>query len=713
VKVLSHIREYIKDSTLIARSNTLAAGLIAAPAHFFFYFIFKYGIHLPYESIGLRLIATLLCVSVMLKPRLPDVLQSYFPIYWHFAIIFVLPFIFTVNLIMNNFHELWLYWEIFMVFILILFVPHWLMFLLDLCIGVLGAILFSMLSTPHIILHPTFDIPLYSIVVVFSIIAGYAFNFSNWQGMKNEEIRKAEEKNLALQALAGGIAHEMRNPLGQIRHNLDEILQELPSGSSDGAVAQVTIKNIETISKRVAQAQMALNRGLHVIDMTLENFRNDAVSKENFTCISAAAATRKAIDEYGYASGLERQMVHLESDEDFMFRGDENSYILVIYNLLVNALHFLKTAPDGHIDIRMEQGTTENRIILRDNGPGITSENLSRIFDPFFTTGKKGGTGLGLAFCKRIMRSFGGDIICRSERGQFTEFTLSFPILDKAMIDEYEAKLLEEYKPIFSGKKLLFACGISESHKLIRRQLTPFGMETIVASDGAQALNMIVSSRYDLLLADIDLPFLNAAELAQKIRKNGKEIPVVAYISSKNPVPGKKLAETSAIDAWISMPPTLSELLYALKTALQTARETLRESLDGKTVLVVDDLDFNRRVIKSMLNKLGVTIHEASDGQDALDKLKMHHCDLLIMDMRMPVLDGFEAARRIRSGISNYRNIPILGLSGNLDNATLNIAKQSGMNDCLIKPVKLKEFLQKVAVMLKNDHPIASQEATL
>ena len=707
MKLISHLREFIKDGTLIAPSNTIAVALVGTPAHFLFYFIFRYGFHMPYESLALRLIASFLCMSALFQSRLPAALQPYFPVYWHFSIIFVLPFIFTVSLLMNNFHELWLYWEIFMVFVLITFVPHWVMFFFDLCIGVFGAILFCMLSNPCLQLHPTFNIPLYSIVFIFSIVVGYTFSFSNWQGLKNEEMRKAEEKSLALQALAGGIAHEMRNPLGQIRHNLEEILQELPSGRSGNDIAQDTIKNIETIKQRVAQAQMALNRGLHVIDMTLENFRSDAVSNEDFTCLSAAASTRRAIDEYGYASELERHMVYLDSNEDFMFRGDENSYMLVIYNLLVNSLYFLHTAPGGRIDIRMEQGETENIISVRDNGPGISFDNLSKIFDPFFTAGKKGGTGLGLAFCKRIMRSFGGDIICKSERGQFTEFVLSFPVLDKALIDEYEAKLFDEYKPVFFGKKLLLAGTAHDSLEMIRRQLTPFGMDTIVASDGSQALNMIVSSRYDILLADIDLPFINAAELGRKIRETGREIPVVAYSFSKHPVPGKKHAGSSGIDAWISMPPALSELLYALKTTLQTTHETLKESLDGKTVLVVDDLDFNRRVIKSMLNKLGVTIHEASDGQDALDKLKTYHCDLLIMDMKMPVLDGFEATRRIRSGISTYRNIPILGLSGNLDNTTLKMAKQSGMNDCLTKPVKLKEFLQKVGSMLKNEITIA------
>lgn len=154
------------------------------------------------------------------------------------------------------------------------------------------------------------------------------------------------------------------------------------------------------------------------------------------------------------------------------------------------------------------------------------------------------------------------------------------------------------------------------------------------------------------------------------------------------------------------MPPVLSELLSAMKSALEMVRETLRESLSGKTVLVADDLDSNRRVIKLMLNKLNVTIIEASNGLEVLEILKSQPCDLLISDMRMPVLDGFETAKRIRSMPAPYNALPILGLSGNLDNATLKMLKESGINDSLIKPLKLNPFLQKVSSMLKISQPV-------
>jgi CheY-like chemotaxis protein/signal transduction histidine kinase len=703
MKPLAHIREFIKDGTIVSRSNTKAAALLGAPAHFIFYFMFKYGFHLPYESFGLRLLATCLCLSVLLKPRLPAALQSYFPFYWHFAIIISLPFIFTVNLLMNNFHELWLYWEIFMVFVLIMFVPHWLIFLADLSIGVIGALLYYFVSSQHLPLHPTFSVSLWGLVIIFSIVAGYMFSFSNWQSMKAEERRKAEEKNLALEALAGGIAHEMRNPLGQIRHNLDEIVQELHPSRFDDKANLVTAEEIDTIRQRVAQAQTAVNRGLHIIDMTLENFRGDDLFRHDFASLSVSAATRKAIEEYGYASEEERRKVYLHAGQDFIFRGDENSYVFLIYNLFLNALHVLRDKPDGRLDIRLLAGEPMNRVIIRDNGPGIPKENIARIFDPFFTSGKKGGTGLGLAFCRRVMRSFGGDIQCSSTLGNFTEFVLTFPVLDKDLIDDFEANLYSEYKSFFSGKRILLAGNDPENLNVIRRQLAALNLKVDSVTEGASAMQMIEAKRYDLVLANLNLPVLDARELARRISATGKDIPVVAYSADRQLAIGNAMEDNSGIDARISIPPVLSEMLHVLKTSLATSREALKESLAGKTVLVVDDLDFNRRVIKSMLSKLAVTILEASNGQEALDVLEANRCDLLVMDMKMPVLDGFEATRRLRSSNNVNSNIPILGLSGNLDNKALQLAKLSGMNDCLIKPVKMKLFVQKAADMLKSE----------
>ena len=187
MKPIEYIKSYVfssfREGTQISRFNIIAAAILGAPAHFLFYFLFKYIFQLPYENIFLRLTAVLLCLVTLFKLRDDNFLGKYFPVYWHMMLIFVLPFIFTAYLLKNNFHELWLYWEIFMIFILISFVPNWLMFLFDLAVGVFAAILFFVLTTPSLNLQPEFDIPLYTLVIFFTMVAGYVFSYSNRKGM--------------------------------------------------------------------------------------------------------------------------------------------------------------------------------------------------------------------------------------------------------------------------------------------------------------------------------------------------------------------------------------------------------------------------------------------------------------------------------------------------------------------------------------------------
>lgn len=104
----------------------------------------------------------------------------------------------------------------------------------------------------------------------------------------------------------------------------------------------------------------------------------------------------------------------MDEREDFSFRGDETLYLFVLFNLLKNALYYFKRRSDGEIRIK----GAHNRIHFRDTGPGMPKQNLDRLFHSFYTAGKQGGTGLGLAYCKRVMRAFGGEITCDSVVGE-------------------------------------------------------------------------------------------------------------------------------------------------------------------------------------------------------------------------------------------------------------------------------------------------------
>ncbi len=691
--MLAYIRECMKEGTQVTRFNTLSAAALGAPAHFFFYFTFKYVFHLPYENFVLRLIATLLCLAIILKDKLPAFVKSNFPCYWHGFLIFVLPFIFTVNLIMNNFHELWLYWEIFMLFVLIAYVPNWLMFLMDLAIGVICAILFYFLSVPHVELHPAFNIPLYSIVLSFTIVAGYLFSYSNRMGIK------ASERNNALHSLAGGIAHEMRNPLGQIRHNLDAIQQEIQRFQPENSFPLISANSVEKIHQRAAQGQMAVKRGIQIINMILEEVKDEDSMKNDFSYFSIMAVTRKAIDEYSYESKKEHEKVYFQGGDDFTFRGAENMYIFVLFNLILNALYFLRSNPEGRIDIQLQRGEQSNRVVIRDNGPGISKENLGKIFEPFFTSGKKGGTGLGLSFCKRVMHSFKGDIICNSEYGKFTEFILSFPVLSVSEIAACEVQLCAENREFFSGKKLLLVDEDPENLLLIRRLLIPFGVEIDNASCISEVMTMTGSGRYHLLLGNLDLPDFDAYELAYRIRESGNVMPIVGYTKEPFFMVSSRV-EQSGIQGLLSMPLILSEVLQVLTTSLKATLDIFKGSCTGKVVLIVDDSAVNLLFVKSILQQLDLTVMEASNGEEALDILNNHHCDLMLTDIQMSVLDGLEVTKRIRSEKSNYRNIPIIGLSGDSSQETVLKAKHFGMNDYLVKPFDNMLLLRKVVSLL-------------
>jgi two-component system CAI-1 autoinducer sensor kinase/phosphatase CqsS len=159
-----------------------------------------------------------------------------------------------------------------------------------------------------------------------------------------------------------------------------------------------------------------------MIDMIMANIREGKIDKSNFVELSISDTVKKAIKQYAYKNGDEKDLISLNLEDGFIFKGDENMMIFVIFNLLKNALHY-----KAKIEIRTEIKSDGNYLYFKDYGPGIEKDKLELIFESFFTYGKKDGTGLGLPFCKGIMTAFDGEIICKSEVRKGTEFEIKFP----------------------------------------------------------------------------------------------------------------------------------------------------------------------------------------------------------------------------------------------------------------------------------------------
>jgi two-component system CAI-1 autoinducer sensor kinase/phosphatase CqsS len=219
------------------------------------------------------------------------------------------------------------------------------------------------------------------------------------------KIDKNHDKIEQVKSLAGSIAHETRNPLAGIK-----------------GCCELMKNNLNELIEYVDLISDSSTQGLAMIDMILANIRDGEVDKSNFTNLSISGVVKKALKQFSYQNQQDRNLVNYNLNEDFIFRGDENMMIFVIYNLLKNALHY-----QVKIEIRSEIKSDGNYLYFKDYGPGIEPDKLELIFESFFTSGKKDGTGLGLPFCRRIMRAFEGEIICRSEIGKGAEFEMKFP----------------------------------------------------------------------------------------------------------------------------------------------------------------------------------------------------------------------------------------------------------------------------------------------
>ena len=237
-------------------------------------------------------------------------------------------------------------------------------------------------------------------------------------------------------AIAATVAHEMRTPLLSIRNQARGMARDLPlllhgyelavnAGLCEPSIRPGTIKFLSTISGTITHE---VDRANNALDMMLASLKMDKIDTTTFTFHSVQACVAESIERYTFEPG-ERAQVSIGELRDFQFYGSQTLLTMVLFNLLKNALYAIKAAAKGEIEISTVLAPTVNRLRFTDTGTGVSQDALPRVFDPFFTTKKSGGSGIGLAFCQRVMTSFGGSIRCESAPGKFTTFTLEFPVL--------------------------------------------------------------------------------------------------------------------------------------------------------------------------------------------------------------------------------------------------------------------------------------------
>jgi two-component system CAI-1 autoinducer sensor kinase/phosphatase CqsS len=673
--------QYFEDYHAYGPSRLRTMGYVGAITYVAFYFLrFTRPNAALFDDMPARALAVLLFVLMGMRDYWPERLKPYYIRYSYGALLYCLP-CFTVLIALQRGGGVASISNAFIILCFLVLLTDWRNTLVMLCAGTGLAALIYVATTgdPRVPMDLVAQLPAFALVV----IGGNLFK-------SNTDKIDAERKLRATQALAGSIAHEMRHPLAQLKHSLEGMQEVLPAPGANRHSAKLDAQQVQALYRHLARGEQAVQRGLQVISMTLDEVSARPIDSSAFSYLSAAEVVQQAVEEYSYDSDEERDKVNVEISEDFTFRGDETAYLFVLFNLVKNALYYVKPYPHTRVTITVG----DHQVKVRDNGPGIAPDVLAGLFEPFRSVGKFGGTGLGLAYCQRVMRAFEGEIVCQSVPGAFTEFTMRFPAISGEEREQHRLAAVAQARTVLAGKRILIVEDDPVQRHSTRQKLGPLALtsELDEAADGQLALAQLARKPYDIVLLDLHMPGLDGYAVAEKIRREpgvNQNVRIVAYTSEPAHLARSK-ALRGGMDGFVSKPCAQLPLLAALQHSLQqpTAGRDAQGRLAGRRILLADDSAFNRKAIAAYLRNAAAIVIEVEHGRAVMEQL--HSQDgihAVIVDLHMPGMDGLETARAIRASGEPWASVPVVALTARSDEPAVAAATAAGMNGFLVKPV--------------------------
>lgn len=488
--------------------------------------------------------------------------------------------------------------------------------------------------------------------------------------LSNQELEEARRRALdmaqARAAFLANMSHEIRTPLngmlGMIALALDSPLpseqrQQLAIAHDSGKVLVELLNDILDLSKFDA-GQLELERipfdmGSMVEDTANLLSQNTAQSVE-LTCLIARDFPSSVL-------------------------GDPTRVRQIVSNLLSNALKFTRF---GRVDVRLTTIVGGVRLEVRDTGIGIPEEAQARIFQPFTQAGagitrQYGGTGLGLALTRNLCKAMQGHLHIKSDPGFGSRFTaeLPLPVHTEAIPPA----------PLHGHVAALNAAG-SGLDELLQDLLPAWGL-AYQRHDSSAGLD---ASAIDLLITDsLDQLF----ELRPALKT-----PILLVTAYGNFLPSEQSVALAPLHQ-LARPLSRNALYQTLRRTLQghepehpLASPAITLEQGRARILLVEDNPVNQLVAKGMLAKLGCQVQLATQGAEALELLEQDEFDLVLMDCNMPVMDGYEASRRIRQS-GRWPDLPIVALTANAMPEERERCRAAGMNDYLAKPFRREELL--------------------
>ena len=401
-------------------------------------------------------------------------------------------------------------------------------------------------------------------------------------------------------------------------------------------------------------------------------------------------------------------LFHVDPNIFVTVEGDLLRLTQVLTNLLGNAVKFTEK---GRVVLRMEElgrsaGTITLRISVNDTGIGLAEEELARLFKPFeqadgSITRKYGGTGLGLVICQRFVRMMGGELEVRSEPGKGSTFSFSLALPYRPVRHAWD-------DPDPAGAERLLVVDDCEAARTILQDiLIRFGFRVDAVASGQEALDCLVRAAqadtpYSLVLLDWKMPGMNGMEVADSIHKLPLEsIPHLLMISAHGLEAYREKGENLHFAGFLVKPVNPVTLWSAiLKVLGKSAAPPLLADMDGAgngglsqrrgaRVLLVEDNEINQEVASSLMERMGMSVTLAENGLNAVNACKARTFDIIFMDIQMPVMDGLEAARRLRAqeAEDGAGPTPIIAMTAHAMREDREKSRDAGMDDHITKPI--------------------------
>ena len=514
-----------------------------------------------------------------------------------------------------------------------------------------------------------------------------------------EAYRSAENANRAKTEFLSNMSHDIRTPMNAI----------VGLTAIAGANIESQDRVIECLSKITESSRHLLSLINEVLDMARIESGRISLAEEDFRLPELVdnllTLTKPAIDEHHHQ--LE---VHIEHIEHEAVCGDSLRIQQVFVNLMSNAVKY--TPDGGNITLTIKEkpnGFSElgcYEFSIEDNGIGMTPEFQKIMFEPFsraddHRTTKVQGTGLGMAIARNIVNLMNGDIQVESAPNKGTKITVTVYLKIQENEKEQEKELLDLPVLVVDDDKTCCESTVATLQEIgIEGEWVLTGKEAVESCYARHETN----SDYFAVILDWKMPEMDGIATARKIRERVGEEVTIIILTSFDFSEIEEEARAAGVNAFIAKPLFRSRLTATLRQFTsgkkeENARNYLedfaKENYAGKRILLVEDNELNREIATEIIGMTGVTIDIAENGKIAVEKVMEapeKWYDLIFMDIQMPIMNGYEATAAIRALAGSRGKVPIIAMTANAFAEDVQLAKNTGMNEHIAKPLDLNKL---------------------